>query len=110
VQSFVVALHVNGMLQVAHAMPPVPQAAFVLPLRHALFWQQPSAQLPTPHVSTHWRVTPLHEGAAPFCVQSTQLSPLPPQALSWMPAVHVLPKQHPVLHVIEQPAGWHVPP
>lgn len=103
----------NAPVHETQAIPPVPHCAFVLPGMHALLAQQPFGQFAGPHVATHVRVTPLHDGVGlpGGCVQSVH-SPPPggPHALSWMPSVQVLPEQHPVVQVTEQAAGWQTPP
>lgn len=68
----VVGLHVKPPVQAAHAMPPVPHRSFAVPGWHALLKQQPFGQFAGPHVATHWRVSPLHEGVGlpGGCVQS----------------------------------------
>jgi hypothetical protein len=46
-------LQVKPPLQVAHAAPAVPQAAFVLPVRQTFPEQQPVGQLKTLHGVVH---------------------------------------------------------
>jgi hypothetical protein len=74
--------------------------------------QQPFGHVAGPHVATHWRVMPLHDGVGlpGGCVQSTHCAPPgEPHALSWLPSTHVLPTQQPVAHVTAQAAGWLTP-
>jgi hypothetical protein len=61
-----------GAVQVAQGLPPVPQAAFVLPGRQRLLWQQPT-QLLGPHVVTFWQMPFTH------CVPDGQQ--VPPHAV-----------------------------
>ena len=73
--------HVVPVGQAPQVTPLLPQAAFVLPARHWLFWQQP-AQLAAVH--THepfWHVVP-----AAHWMQAT---PLLPQAALVVPALQV---------------------
>jgi hypothetical protein len=55
------------------------------------------------------RVSPLHAGVAVFVQSMHSAPPGGPHALSCVPSTHVLPTQHPVVHVIEHDAGWQTP-
>jgi hypothetical protein len=54
------ASHVEpSCVQLRHAAPPEPHALFAKPRAHVVLFVQQPAQLPGPHLSTHWRVAAL---------------------------------------------------
>lgn len=87
--------------QFAHVSPPVPHAAFCVPVSQKSPTQQP-AQLARPH----WLVESMHVPAGSqiwFLPQALHAAPLAPQAAAVVVVTHWLPTQHPA-----QLSGPHV--
>lgn len=72
--------------QEAHAPPPVPHAAVVLPGWQTLPWQQPLGHVEASQMKVHWPLT--HESLA---AQAPQVLPPVPQAAFEVPAWHTPP-------------------
>jgi hypothetical protein len=88
-------------------MPPAPQLLFAMPGEHWFAAVQQPAQLPGPHLSTHF--LPVHTWLP--IVQSLHEAPPVPHALSCVPTTHTLPEQQPFGHVAGPHAGLaHAPP
>jgi hypothetical protein len=95
------APHVSGLVHVAHACPPMPQAALVSPFwQMPLVSQQPRGQFAGPHTPHAWGVPPPAPQMSGLVHVAHACPPMPQAALVSPLAQAPLASQHPCGQVV----------